>query len=215
MLDSGIYYRKGKPIFGYNRESCEVIKSHLEDLIPDVFFEYDDKGTQNYTEYGFNYKGFNIIFLNREILLKNFEMNPKQCVYKNSEEEKIFKHYSMRVSKTMMHEIFAHFKIYYDKSKGIGSPLKFYNRNKILVKMIYCSSKVDKNDKDEYMNVLSDNLESGKLFEYFYGTFDGRLIIDYIYELDNLENLYNNVDYFVKENLDELKKYIINKYKIV
>ena len=43
MLDSGIYYNnddmndKHNNIYGYNRESCDIIKSHLEELIPELF----------------------------------------------------------------------------------------------------------------------------------------------------------------------------------
>ena len=70
--------------------------------------------------------------------------------------------------------------------------------------------------KDEYLKVLDQNLKGeSRIIEYFFGTFDGKLTIDLIYELDNVAKLYDNVDYFVKDNLSELQKYIINKYKII
>ena len=122
----------------------------------------------------------------------------------------------MRVSKTTMHENFAHNKFRYEKIRGLSSPLKFYNRKKILVEMITNTSNIGSKENVEYFKVLikDSSGESGKFFEYFFGFFDGKLIIDLIYEIDNLSNLYDNVDYFVKENISELQSYIINKYKV-
>ena len=40
------------------------------------------------------------------------------------------------------------------------------------------------------------------------------LIIDLIYQIDYIGNLLDNIDYFVKDNLEDLQRYIINKYKI-
>ena len=73
MLDCGnYYYNKGnKLIYGYNRESIDVIKVHLNELIPEIFFEYSDKGCPEEEESGFNYKGFRIIFINRLIVFKD------------------------------------------------------------------------------------------------------------------------------------------------
>ena len=222
MLDSGIYYNnddmndKHNNIYGYNRESCDIIKSHLEELIPELFFEYDDEENDVYKEHGINFKGYHVIFLNRKIILKNFNKDPSNYAYQNGVEEKLFKHYSVRVSKTMMHESFARDKIIFNKSNAIKSPLKFYNRQKILVEMVPNISFVSNLDnRIEYFKVPKDSKgESGKFFEYFFGIFNGRLIIDLIYEIDNLEKLYDNVKIFLSENLDELQKYIINKYKI-
>ena len=75
-----------------------------------------------------------------------------------------------------------------------------------------------KNDTNiEYFNSLNEKLsgESGKFFEYFFGKYCGnRLIIDLIFKIDYIGNLLDNVEYFVKEDLHELQKYIIYKYKI-
>ena len=217
MLDCGLYNNNNDYVYGFNRESCEVIKSHLEELVPEFFFEYDDKGNEGYKEHGFNYKGLNVVFLNRYILLQNFAKDPKKDIYSNIDEENLFKHYSMRVSKTTMHESFAHIKFRYEKKRGLISPLKFYNRKKILVEMITNTSDIYKKDNVEYLKVLIKNSsgESGKFFEYFFGIFDSKLIIDLIFDLDNLSKLYDNVDLFVMENLNELQSYIINKYKII
>lgn len=221
MLDNGEFNESNEiqknTIYGYNRESCDVIKSHLEDLIPDVFFEYDDPGNEVYQEYGFNYKGYNVIFLNRCLLLKGFQKDPHICQYKK-DEAKLFKHYSIRISKTIMHEGFGHNKINYNHNEKVDSPSKFYNRNKLLVEMkketFY--DEIGNNKDVEYFKALKnyEKGESGKFFEYFFGIFDGQLILDYIYKIDDIGKLFDNVDYFVKENLSELQKYIINKYKI-
>ena len=218
MLDSGNYYSHDKKyIYGFNRESCDVVKAHLSELIPDIFFEYNDKVDFLKEENGFNYKGFGIIFLNRLAIFKNIDKNPSKDKYQNENEKRIFKHYGMLSSKTLMHESFCHNKILYGKKERAISPLQFFNREKRLVLMIPISW-YQKNDKKiEYFNSLNEKLsgESGKFFEYFFGKYcDNRLIIDLIFEIDYIGNLLDNVEYFVKEDLHELQKYIIYKYKI-
>lgn len=44
LLDSGIYEAKDViPIYGFNMETCENLKSHLRELLPEVFFIYEKK----------------------------------------------------------------------------------------------------------------------------------------------------------------------------
>lgn len=83
--------------------------------------------------------------------------------------------------------------------------------------MIPVSSYQKTEGQIEYYRSLNGKLsgESGKFFEYFFGKYiDNRLIIDLIFKIDYIGNLLDNVKYFVKEDLQELQKYIINKYKI-
>ena len=219
MLDSGNYRLNNKKeyIYGFNRESCDVIKSHLNELLPDVFFEYSEKGNLVKEESSFNYKGFRVIFLNRLVIFKNFKKDPFKDTYKNDNEKKIFKHYGMLASKTIMHESFGHNKIIFDKKDKIVSPSRFYNKQKKLVKIVPALSYKKNKANNEYLKSLNEKLtcDSDKFFEYFFGKYDdNKLIIDLIFQIDYIGNLLDNVDYFVKEDLDELKKYIINKYKI-
>ena len=215
MLNSGTYYfnrdSSNIMIYGYNRESCDILKSHLEDLIPDVFFEYEDEGNELFKEYGFSFKGYNIIFLNRYILFKNFQKDPSKSTYQNKEEEYLFKYYSIRVSKTIMNESFRSNIINYNKNKRISSSLKFFNKNKNLVEIRMKTYEVN-NKNEEYFKTLKT--ENGNILEYFFGEYGAKLIVDLIYEIDNIGKLYDNIDYFVNDNLTQLQKYIINKYKI-
>ena len=123
----------------------------------------------------------------------------------------------MLSSKTIMHESFCHNKILFGKKERVISPSQFYNRKKKLVLMIPVSSYQKTEGQIEYYRSLNGKLsgESGKFFEYFFGKYiDNRLIIDLIFKIDYIGNLLDNVKYFVKEDLQELQKYIINKYKI-
>ena len=111
-----------KDIYGFNRESCNVVKVHLRELISEIFFEY----------------------------LKNslYPSNNKKIEY-------------------------------------------FKSLNKIL------------------------SGERGKFFEYCFGKYtNNELVFDLIFKIDYIGNLLDNMKYFVKEDLKELQKYIINKYKI-
>ena len=219
MLDCGNYHYNvdNEYIYGYNRESCEVIKLHLEEIIPDIFFEYSEKSSQTKEEKEFNYKGFGVVFLNRLAVFKNLNKNPLNQTFTNDNEKRLFKHYGMLTSKTLVHESFGHFKMTFDKKDRTISPSKFFNTKKKLVKMIQVSS-YKKNEEDiEYFKSLNERCtgESGKFFEYFFGKcIDNTLIIDLIFQLDYIGNLLDNVDYFVKDNLNDLQRYIINKFKL-
>ena len=222
MIDCGNYYynEDNECIYGFNRESCEVVKNHLNELIPNIFFEYSEKIDETKEESGFNYKGFRIIFLNRCAIYKDSEKDPVIDTYKNDDEKKLFKHFGVLASKTLMHESFCHNKILFDKKHRIVSPSKFYNTEKKLVKMVSVSfhAKNEINTKNiEYFKSLNERKtgESGKFFEYFFGKYENMLIIDLIFKIKYIGNLLDYVDYFVKENIDELKKYIINKYEIM
>ena len=69
LIDSGLYYHKDKTSYGFDFKNCDIVKKHLEDLIPDVFFVYNKSDLLD-DEKIFNYKGMKIIFLNRLNILK-------------------------------------------------------------------------------------------------------------------------------------------------
>jgi len=200
MLDNENYYYNidfeyKDHIFGYNRESINVIKENLNQLLPEVFFEYSEEGNIIQKENGFNYKEFKVIFLNRLSIFKNLKKDAANDEYICVEEKRVFKHYAILSAKTIMYESFGHNKKIYNNENNIASPSRFYNKEKRFVKMI--------------------TGERGKFFEYFFGKYNHKiLIIDLIFQIEYIGNLLDNIDYFVKENLDELKQYIINKYKI-
>lgn len=211
LLDSGLYYNKDRSSYGFDFKNCDIVKKHLEDLIPDVFFVYDNTDLLD-DEKGFNFKGMKIIFLNRLNVLKNFVGNPsiEDKTAKNTE------HYAMRVSKFFMHESFGHNKFIYQNEIGIDSPRHFFNKSKSFITMF---PKPLKNTNIDYSNDLNFFVEqdkyegeSGNFFEYFFGFYEDELILDLIYKIDNVGKLINNVIYFTSEKLDVLQKYIINKY---
>ena len=71
LLDSGLYYYNNKEqTYGFDFQTCDCIKNHLADLLPDVFFIFEKKYLLQ-EEKGFTYKGFNIIFLNKFVILDN------------------------------------------------------------------------------------------------------------------------------------------------
>ena len=41
---------------------------------------------------------------------------------------------------------------------------------------------------------------------------NGYLIIDLIFEINDVSKLYDSIDYFVKDNFYDIKKYILMKY---
>ena len=199
LLDCGLYQTKDRqPIYGFNLEDCSHLKCHLKELIPDVFFIYEEKNSILKEEGRFNFKGYGIIFINILLSLNEYKNNPMLDEYKNVEEERVNKHYGMRASKLMMHELFCHNKFVYEYKKGDESPCNFYNTEMNLIKIV----------------PINYPLYGDNFFEYFFGLYFNRLVIDLIYETTYIGKLIDNVDYFLKEKLDVIKKYIICKYEI-
>ena len=214
LLDSGIYTTsEEKSIYGFNMETCEIVKSHLNELIPDIFFLYEKKVDLLNEEGGFNFKGYGVVFINKLLSLNKYDKDPALYEYKSIEEEKINKHYGMRVGKTMIHESFCHKKFIFEFKTGNESPTNFYNAEMNLIKIV---PKNSRNYTDDYFRVAEKEKkgESGKFFEYFFGLHFGRLVIDLIYEANYIGKLIDNVQYFLKDDLSIIKKYITYKYLI-
>jgi hypothetical protein len=212
LLNNGEYYYQNKSIYGFDSQNCDNLKYHLNDLIPEVFFEIKNGFSEisNY-DYGFNYKGLGIVFLNRDALLRKYNKNPELFEYNNLDDEKKVKSYAVKVSKTLIHECFGHNKYIYNSPKIIDSPLRFFNNENNLVTIISPTSYANDNEfimKGSY----PDKGESGKFLEFFFGHYEQKMIISLIFEIDDISKLYDSVDYFVKDDLSEVRKYIIMKY---
>ena len=212
LLDSGLYYKGEKPTYGFDFQSCDNVKEHLRDLLPDVFFTYQLDSIDN--EKGFNYKGMKIVFLNRATVLNNYKGNPQE----EDSNIKTVKHYAMRSSKLFMHECFGHNKFIYEQKEGIHSPKNFYDQDKRFITMVPKGYKYENSSINYYFPVNQRDGsvgESGNFLEYFFGLYKNELIIDLLYNFPDIGKLIDNVKYFTSEKLDILKKYIIYKYLII
>ena len=215
LLNNGIYYYKEETIYGFDMQTCNNLKNHLKDLIPEVFFEIEDDNDNKSLNYdnGFNFKGFGIVFLNKKSLLKEYKNDPTSYEFSGKVEERKIKSYAVKVAKTWIHELFAHNKYIFSYLKNIDSPLRFFCNKNNLVSFVSPSSPIY-NDKLFLKGNKSNKGESGKFLEFFFGQFRNRLVLDLLLELDDVSKLYDSIDYFVKEDLEEIKKYIIIKYSL-
>ena len=98
LLDSGLYYNGRNSTYGFDFQSCENIKNHLTDLIPEVFFIFEKKYLLQ-EEKGFTYKGYKIIFLNKLAILNNYHGKPLE----KDKNEREAKHYATRTSKFFLY----------------------------------------------------------------------------------------------------------------
>ena len=173
----------------------------------DVFFVFEKKDLCQ-EEKGFTYKGFKIIFLNKFVVLNNFKGNP----IKNDNNTRDVKHYAIRTTKFFMHETFGHVKFIYQKKIGPSSPRHFYNKEKKFMTMV-TNDRQNKNNSNYFIiNQRYVGGESGNFLDYFFGMYEGKLIINLIYLIEGIGKLIDNVKYFTKENLKILKKYIVYRY---
>ena len=182
-------------------ESILVIKKHLYELIPDAFFIYQEKfeNLNDFHEKGFNYKGYQCIFLNIGILTENCPFDLKSYSFNNKKEEIIIKNTSIKVTKTLLHESFGHNKFIFSFSK-YESPYLFFNHENDLIEMVPLDSeKSGENVLKFTMN--KEKGESGKFLEYFFGMYDSSLVLELIFKIDNPYKLIDSVEFFVKNNL--------------
>ena len=218
LIDNGINYfgddstNNNDTVYGFGMDTLNNIKIHLNDLIPEAFFEYEDNNNEINAENGFNYKGYGAIFLNKARLLKGYNKSPELYEYKNDEEKIESKSYAVKISKTLKHESFCYNNYIYDSPKGIQSPIKFFNNKNKLVNILPKDSNCINNQLILKCSQEFGKGESGKFFEYFFGLYEGKLIIDLIFEINDISKLYDSIDYYVKESLDDIKKYITMKY---
>ena len=210
LLDSGLYYYNGNPTYGFDFQSCENIKNHLTDLIPEVFFVFEKKYLLQ-EEKGFTFKGYKIIFLNKLVILNNYSGNP---IEKDKNEREV-KHYATRTTKFFMHETFGHTKFIYQLKIGPSSPRFFFNKSKQFITMISKLNDINYNNLNYFkINQNYIGRESGNFLDYFFGFHEGELVLNLIYLIKDIGKLINNVKYFTNDNLKILKKYIIYKYEL-
>ena len=216
LLDCGIYHHDEGTIYGFDFQSSDTLKEHLRNLIPNVFFIYEEENLLD-GERGFHYKNYNTIFLNKSLIFKDYKGDYFMDVVNGNNKEEIIKHYSMHVVKTLMHECFCLIKFRYKKEIGLISPKRFYNKSKHIITMKpkrIASQSQNPDDFGVNISVNSISGESGNFFEYFFGIFRGELVIDLIYSCASIGKLIDNVQYFTSDNIDILRNYIIYKYII-
>ncbi len=216
LLDSGIYYRNSGSIYGFDFQTCDNIKEHLRDLLPDIIFIYEEsyKFPEVYNVKGFNYKGIKTIFLNKIIVLNNYKNDP----LKTDNDLNDVKHYGMRTSKFFICESFVQNNFIFYQNDRLGTPKHFYNKNNVFVTMIQGNENFENTNKEEYIKInrKNGNLgESGNFIDYFFGFYNGELIFDYLfYSIKNIGKLIDNVSYFTSPDLKTINEYIIKKYRI-
>ena len=89
LIDNGLYYfgndtiNNNDIVYGFNMQTSDNIKNHLRNVIPEVFFEYEEEEEEKEfkVDNGFNYKGNGAIFLNKARILKNYDKSPEYYVY--------------------------------------------------------------------------------------------------------------------------------------
>ena len=209
LLNSGLYYHKGNSIYGFDFENSKIVIEHLKAIMPEVFFVYKNEQLSD-NEKGFNFKGLKIIFINKSSVLKGYKRKPSEI----ENNTKILKNYSFKVLKVIMHESVGHTKYYFQKTISPDTPRHFYNKNKKFITM-GSKKKINQDSLSQnnfYINKDYELEESGNFLEYFFGIYNGELVLDLIYNIPDIDYLMDNVKYFVSETLDIVKNYIICKY---
>ena len=218
-IDSGRFYyniKKNKKMqldvittFGFNMLSLEQIKSHLNNMLPNVIIlakKEDDKNNDGDT---------NILTGNITLNLLNFK---EIKVDKNELKENESKHYGFIISRILLHELFGHKKSSYS-SKEVNdySVISFKDE---FGKLKFLSNEGDYLFKEieevKYDEIFKIKGESGYFLEYFLGKIHDIytcFIIDDIEDETNLGVLLDSKLWH--KELPILNKYVELKYIII
>ena len=86
---------------------------------------------------------------------KNLKKDPVIDNFENDNEKKLFKHFGILVSITLIHVLFGSNEILFDKENKFISPQKFFDKQKKLVKIVsisFLKINGEKNKNIEFLN---------------------------------------------------------------
>ena len=219
LIDSGIFIYETKfrkeLAYGYGIYPCNLIKEHLNDVIPEIIITINNK---NYfkDDQGISEKSSGAVFLNlcSELLSPLEDIN----LYDVINNIDILNDLSLRLFLVLFHKLLGQKKSGYtstNKEEIELSPNIFYDKiKKSILKLDYLYSN---NILKNIIKILRDpesNSDSGSFLEYFLGECDYGFICHLIEEM-----LINNINLnfifnanFWKKDINILREYIKLKY---
>ena len=213
LIDSGRYNYNGKSIYGYGLNDKEIIKKHLNNILPDVIITVEDINT---SKTGETNRKSGIITMN---LIKTLAPSELIDISKEINDDNILIDYSLKITLNLFHEIMGHKKFGYQlKSKEESdSPNYFYDENKKkLMKLVNIKSNDEKPNVIKILRDKNFDGDSGHFIEYFFGECKYGYIIHLIEKMIigkiNLNLLFNKSLW--KEKINILRNYVELKYLI-
>lgn len=218
LIDSEKYnykpnYGTEKEVFGYGLTSSDLLKKHLNEIIPEVIIAFND---ENYykDDQGSTNKRTGAITLNLSCKLlsglKEYDLSKK------IDDTKVLNDLSLRIYIVLFHETYGHKKGGYSFRSDdlLLSPNYFYDKKKEkIMKLDYMFSSSNRN----VIKILHDpntKSDAGSFLEYFLGDtkygFISSLIEIMLIEKINLNFIFD--EYLWNEGINTLRKYIELKY---
>ena len=221
LIDSEKYsfesrYSPTKIVFGYGLTSINILKKHLNDIIPEVIITFNETNTYK-NDQGLTNKRYGAVALNLSFKLlscfKNNEINKKI-------DNKIkLNNLALRVFIVLFHEVYGHQKGGYSfnnqEDEFLLSPKCFYDKKKAkIITLDYIDSNII--SQNTIKTLRDPETDSGRFLEYFLGeTKNGNYFIYSLIEIMlicevNL-NFVSNIELW-NERVETLRKYIELKY---
>ena len=203
--DSSNFQNSKNSLFEINLLTVEQVKSHLFNLIPNIFLRYLDDGDN---KYGYFDKK-NVITLINEYYLLEEDFNLKSSENILNKDNK-YKYYSMPISMNILHENFTHAKIQLTNGNLIETPTKTFDSNNNFNNIIYEVQEINGNELIKYG-------EAGKNLE-MYISQGNNYIINYLYSIqyDN-SDIFEDLTYWTDTSFERLtnnlKEKIANEEK--
>lgn len=211
LIDSGVYTFDNKKIYGYGLNSIELLKKHLEDIMPEVLITIEDP---DIFDLGITNVELGSIVLNLNKIFKSLNIID---ISESIEEEKKRKKYAFSILLTLFHELCGHKKDSYNiKSDEIpNSPYYFYNINtKNIMELVNRDSNSDDNNVIKILR--ANNSDEGSFLELFFGVSKYGYIIDLI-EIMNQDGINLNLLFDTSlwnKKIHLLREYVEKKYLI-
>ena len=210
QINSGIGVYNNQYVYTFNMMNLEMIKNHLNDIIPEILFFYSKKdNNEAYTNP-----------LDGCITINKKNVFPKDNIdnFQNSlNQENLLKgkDNSIKLFRILFHEMIGHKKFYYKNLSGKISPLKSNTRKNKKITLVYRYK--DENNENSWKILPYSRPfkgDHGNYLEACLGKIEDEFTIHLFKKTSNLGKLLDNVDFFVDQDLEKLKEYIKYKYLI-
>ena len=167
LIDSGNYQFDNENAYGYGLISNEILKSHLENVLPDIIITITDIETKSKETVSNKVLSSVILNLESKYLSQLKSVNINKKILDKNKNDRI----SLILFIIFFHEIFGHKKgAYSTKNNIFQSPRVFYDKKKKKILKLVNRNNLYLNDNE--VPILREELQeqdSGHFLEYFIG----------------------------------------------
>ena len=203
-LDSGIGYSKGKPFYCFDMTTVDEIKAHLKEIFLDILVTY--KANERICSFIITKTGAVAINVSEIPGYEKFFLEKQLEKYEMAQGKDV----AAKIVILLLHEIYGHKKILYEKEK-INPPYYFIQNDHIY----YLDYKYSASKEQNAIKILPKKTYSddGTYYELSYGKIGDYYVFEIIDEMNDYGDLLDEINLWT-DDLDSLNDYFKYKYII-